>query len=178
MIKKVAILATSGFEESELKSPKEYLEKEGFTAHIVSLKKGSIKSWNLKDWGKDYPVDFTLNEVTSKDYDALVLPGCAINPDKLRTEENAMTFVKGFFNEKKPVAAFAEGTHILINAEVVKGRQVTSDLSTKRDLVNAGAIWKDQEVVVDKGLVTGQTIKDLPTFNKRMVEEIKGKMYS
>lgn len=173
MSKRIAILATDGFEESELKSPKEYLEQQGWTAEIVSLKSGTIKAWAEKNWGKEYNVDKTLDEVSSADYHALVLPGGVINPDLLRRHDNAIAFVKSFFDEKKPVAAICHGPQTLINAEVVDGRELTSFPSIKKDLQNAGANWVDKEVVVDNGLVTSRTPADLPAFNKKMVEEIK-----
>jgi protease I len=173
MSKKIAILATDGFEESELQSPKEHLEQQGWTAHIVSPKSGTIKAWAEKDWGSEYPVDKTLNEVTASDYDALVLPGGVINPDQLRTNEEALAFVKDFFGQHKPVAAICHGPQILINAEVVDGRNMTSVDSISKDLKNAGAQWEDSEIVVDSGLVTSRTPKDLPAFNAKMIEEIK-----
>jgi len=172
MSKKIAILATHGFEESELKSPKEHLEQQGWTAHIISPESGSIKAWAEKDWGKEYPVDKTLTEASASDYDALVLPGGVINPDQLRTNDQALAFVKDFFQQKKPVAAICHGPQILINAEVVEGRNMTSVDSISKDLENAGALWEDKEVIVDKGLVTSRTPKDLPAFNAKMVEEI------
>lgn len=173
MSKRIAILATNGFEESELKSPKEYLEQQGWTAEIVSLESGSIKSWAKTDWGPEYKVDKTLSEASSSDYHALLLPGGVINPDKLRGDEKAVAFVKQFFDEKKPVAAICHGPQTLINAGVVEGRELTSYPSIKQDLINAGAKWVDKEVVVDNGLVTSRTPEDLPAFNKKMVEEIK-----
>lgn len=173
MSKRIAILATHGFEESELKSPKEYLEQQGWTAEIVSPESGSIKSWADKDWGPEYKVDKTLSEVSSSDYHALVLPGGVINPDKLRENDEAVAFVKQFFDEKKPVAAICHGPQTLINAGVVDGRELTSYPSVKQDLINAGAKWTDKEVVVDNGLVTSRTPADLPAFNKKLVEEIK-----
>jgi len=178
MSKKIAILATDGFEESELKSPKEHIEKEGWTAHIISLKSGSIKAWADGDWGKKYDVDYTLDEVSATDYDALVLPGGVINPDKLRIDEKALSFVKEFFDAKKPVAAICHGPWILIDAGVVKGREMTSYKSIRQDLINAGAVWSDQEVVVDQGLVTSRDPNDLPAFNRKMIEEIKEGIHS
>lgn len=172
MSKKVAILATDGFEESELASPKKHIEEQGWTADIISIKSGSIKSWAEKDWGQEYKVDYTVSEVNASDYDALVLPGGVINPDKLRVNEEAISFVKEFFAAKKPVAAICHGPWTLINADVVKGREMTSYISIKQDLINAGAIWSDKEVVVDQGLVTSRDPNDLPAFNKKMVEEI------
>ena len=173
MSKRIAILATNGFEESELRSPKEYLEQQGWTAEIVSPESGSITAWADGNWGADYAVDKVLGEVSSADYHALVLPGGVINPDKLRTNKDAIAFVKQFFDEKKPVAAICHGPQTLINAGVVEGREVTSYPSIKQDLINAGATWTDAEVVVDNGLVTSRTPQDLPAFNKKMVEEIK-----
>lgn len=173
MSKKVAILATHGFEESELSSPKEHLEQQGWTAHIVSPQSGTIKAWAEKDWGKEYNVDKTLDEVSASDYDALVLPGGVINPDQLRTNKDAISFVQEFFQQHKPVAAICHGPQILISAEAVEGRKMTSVESISIDLKNAGAQWEDSEVVTDKGLVTSRTPKDLPAFNAKMVEEIK-----
>jgi protease I len=173
MEKRIAILATNGFEEVELSSPKEYLEKEGWKVEIVSPESGSIKSWASTDWGKDYKVDRELKNSNANDYDALVLPGGVINPDKLRTNEDALSFIKEFFKAGKPVASICHGPQILISAELVKGRKMTSYPSIKVDLVNAGAEWHDQEVMVDKGLVTSRDPNDLPAFNRKMVEEIK-----
>lgn len=172
MSKKIAILATHGFEESELSSPKEHLEKQGWTAHIVSPESGTIKAWAEKDWGKEYDVDVTLDSASASDYDALVLPGGVINPDKLRTEEKALTFVQDFFKQHKPVAAICHGPQILINAGAVEGRKMTSVNKISIDLKNAGAVWEDSEVVVDNGLVTSRTPEDLPAFNAKLVEEI------
>lgn len=173
MSKRIAILATNGFEESELKSPKEFLEQQGWTAEIVSSESGTIKSWAKTDWGPEYKVDKVLGEVSSSRYHALVLPGGVINPDKLRTNVKAIEFVKAFFEEKKPVAAICHGPQTLINAGVIDGRELTSYPSLEIDLINAGANWVDKEVVVDNGLVTSRSPEDLPTFNKKMVEEIK-----
>ncbi|KVV15213.1 type 1 glutamine amidotransferase domain-containing protein [Flavobacterium sp. TMP13] len=173
MKKRIAILATNGFEESELKSPKEYLENEGWTADIVSLKAGTIKAWSDGNWSNEYKVDVVLNEAKSENYDALMLPGGVINPDQLRREEQAVNFVRDFFQSKKPVAAICHGPQILVDADVLKGRRVTSFSSIKNDLKNAGAFWEDSEVVVDNGLVTSRNPDDLPAFNKKMVEEIR-----
>ncbi|WP_026705743.1 type 1 glutamine amidotransferase domain-containing protein [Flavobacterium soli] len=173
MKKRIAILATNGFEESELKSPKDFLEQQGWTADIVSLKSGTIKGWKDGNWSDEFEVNYTLDEVSSKDYNALVLPGGVINPDQLRRDEKAVSFVKDFFSENKPVAAICHGPQILVDAEVLEGRNVTSFSSIKKDLLNAGAVWTNEEVVVDNGLVTSRTPDDLPAFNKKMVEEIK-----
>lgn len=156
MEKKIAILATHGFEESELASPKEAMEKEGFKVEIVSLEKGKIKSWDKDNWGKEYEVNKTLDEVSAKDYNALVLPGGVINPDKLRREESALIFVRDFFKQSKPVGAICHASWTLISADVVEGRTMTSFNSIKKDLENAGALWVDKEVVVDEALVTSR----------------------
>ncbi|RZS93685.1 type 1 glutamine amidotransferase domain-containing protein [Aquimarina brevivitae] len=172
MKKRIAILATNGFEEVELTSPKAALDKEGFETHIISLEKGSIKSWKDGNWGSTFEVDKTLDEVTASDYNALVLPGGVINPDQLRRDENAITFVRDFFKQEKPVAAICHGPQILIDAEVVENRKMTSFSAIKKDLMNAGAIWMDKEVVVDQGFVTSRSPEDLKAFNDKLVEEV------
>jgi len=173
MDKRIAILATDGFEEVELTSPKEAMEKEGFNVEIVSLKSGNIKSWDGDNWGKDFKVDKTLDEVSAKDYHALVLPGGVINPDNLRREESALVFVRDFFKQSKPVCAICHAPWTLISADVVEGRTMTSFSSIRKDLENAGALWVDQEVVVDEALVTSRNPDDLPAFNAKVIEEIK-----
>lgn len=172
-MKRIAILATNGFEESELKSPKESLENEGFQADIVSPEAGTIKSWSNGNWSNSYNVDRTIGRVSAKDYDALLLPGGVLNPDTLRTDENALDFVRDFFRMKKPVAAICHGPQVLISAGVVEGRTLTSYKSIRDDLVNAGAHWKDEPVVVDEGFVTSRNPGDLPAFNKKLIEEIR-----
>ncbi|MDO6818238.1 type 1 glutamine amidotransferase domain-containing protein [Zobellia sp. 1_MG-2023] len=172
-MKRIAILATNGFEESELKSPKEAMEKEGFQVDIVSLQSGEIKGWANGNWSNSYKVDKTIDQVTAEDYNALMLPGGVINPDKLRREEKVLTFVRDFFKQEKPVAAICHAAWTLISADVVEGRKMTSFNSIKDDLVNAGANWVDEEVVVDQGFVTSRNPDDLPAFNSKLVEEIK-----
>lgn len=172
-MKRIAILVTNGFEESELKSPKEAMEKEGFQVDIVSPQAGKIKGWSDGNWSNSYDVDKTLDQVKADDYNALMLPGGVINPDTLRQNENALAFVRDFFKQEKPVAAICHAPWILINAEVVKGRKMTSYKSIKHDLINAGAKWVDQEVVVDQGFVTSRNPNDLPAFNAKLIEEIK-----
>jgi len=173
MKKKVAILATNGFEEVELTSPKEAMEKEGFQVDIISDKSGKIKSWDKDKWSKEYKVDHTLDNVNAANYNALVLPGGVMNPDNLRTNEDASKFVREFFKQKKPVAAICHAAWTLINAEVVKGREMTSYHTLRKDLENAGAKWVDKEVVVDNGFVTSRSPDDLSAFNKKLIEEIK-----
>lgn len=172
-MKKIAILATNGFEESELKSPKEAMEAEGFQVDIVSPESGSIKGWSDGNWSNSYTVDRTLDQVDAKDYNALVLPGGVYNPDQLRVNEDALLFVRDFFKLKKPVAAICHAPQILISAGVVEGRTLTSYKSIKDDLINAGATWKDQAVVVDEGFVTSRNPDDLPAFNNKVIEEIR-----
>ncbi|SOC80174.1 protease I [Salinimicrobium sediminis] len=173
MKKKVAILATNGFEEIELTSPKEAMEKEGFEVHIVSPEKDKIKAWDKTNWSKEYKVDKTLGEVSASDYNALMLPGGVMNPDNMRTNKDVQKFVKYFFEQKKPVASICHAPWTLISAGVVKGRTMTSYHTLKDDLINAGANWVDQEVVVDEGFVTSRKPDDLPAFNAKLIEEIK-----
>lgn len=167
--KTIAILATNGFEESELKSPKAHLEQQGWTTHIISPEPGSIKSWSQSDWGPSYKVDKSLREAKASDYDALVLPGGVLSPDKLRMDDTAIRFVQDFFAQHKPVAAICHGPQLLINADKVKGRKMTSVANVSKDLINAGAYWVDEAVVVDNGLVTSRTPDDLPVFNAQLV---------
>ncbi|WP_179320285.1 type 1 glutamine amidotransferase domain-containing protein [Winogradskyella helgolandensis] len=170
--KTVAILATNGFEESELREPKKALEDAGAEVHIVSLESGEIKGWADGNWSNSYKVDKTLESVSQKDYNALVLPGGQINPDVLRKNKTAVSFVKSFFENHKPVAAICHAPWLLAEAGVVKGRKITSYDSIKTDMINAGANWVDEEVVVDSGLVTSRSPEDLPAFNKKLVEEV------
>ncbi len=172
MKKRVAILATDGFEESELKSPKEAMEEAGFTVDIISEKSGTIKGWADGNWSNEYQVTATIDNVSAKDYNALMLPGGVINPDKLRRNDDALIFVRDFFKQRKPVAAICHAPQLLIEAEVVKGRTMTSFKSIRTDLTNAGALWVDKEVVVDEALVTSRNPEDLPAFNKKLIEEI------
>lgn len=173
MNKKVAILATNGFEEVELTSPKEAMEKAGFEVDIVSPESGSIKAWDKDHWSSEYKVDRTISEVSANDYDALMLPGGVINPDHLRRSEDALNLVRDFLKQKKPVAAICHAPWTLISAGVVEGRTMTSFSSIKDDVINAGANWVDKEVVVDQGFVTSRNPDDLEAFNKKLVEEIK-----
>ncbi|HMC00035.1 MAG TPA: type 1 glutamine amidotransferase domain-containing protein [Flavobacteriaceae bacterium] len=170
--KSIAILATNGFEESELKEPKKSLEENGANVDIVSLESGEIKGWANGNWSNTYKVDKTLNEVSQSDYNALVLPGGLINPDLLRRNDKAVKFVRSFFENKKPVAAICHAPWLLAEADVLRGRKVTSYNSIKTDLKNAGANWVDEEVVVDEGLVTSRSPEDLPAFNSKLVEEV------
>jgi len=169
--KKIAILTENGFEESELLSPKKALEDAGATVHIVSPQKEKVRAMKNHEWSVECPVDKNISDVDAEDYDGLMLPGGVFNPDKLRTNAEALQFVKDFFTAGKPVAAICHGPQTLISAEVVKGRKMTSYSAIKQDMINAGVNWVDEEVVVDQGLVTSRSPKDLPAFNAKMVEE-------
>ena len=167
----IAVLSESGFEEVELTEPVKRLKEEGATVHVISSKSGKIKAWDQDHWSIEVDVDKTISEANAEDYNGLLLPGGVINPDQLRINEDAIAFVKSFFADGKPVAAICHGPQTLINAEVVQGRKLTSVKNISKDLINAGAIWSDEEVVVDQGLVTSRTPKDLPAFNDKIVEE-------
>lgn len=169
--KRIAILATNGFEQSELEEPKKALEEAGAQADVVSLSEGQIRGWKHTDWGSSVPVDATVANVSADGYDGLVLPGGVINPDRLRVDETAVRFVRSFVESGKPIAAICHGPWTLINAGGVSGRKVTSWPSLQADLTNAGAHWVDQQVVVDRGLVTSRKPDDLPAFNRKMIEE-------
>ena len=170
--KTVAILTENGFEEVELTSPKKALEEAGATVHIVSPQKGKVKAWNHDHWSIELPVDKNISEVSANDYDALMLPGGVLNPDQLRRNEKAVEFAKDFLESGKPVAAICHGPQLLIETNLLEGREMTSYPSVQTDIKNAGANWHDREVIVDNGLVTSRSPKDLDAFNKKMIEEI------
>jgi protease I len=167
---KVAILATDGFEQSELSEPRKALQEAGADTEIVSLKPGRIRGWKAKQWGDEVEVDATLDDADPKDYDALVLPGGVMNPDTLRTQPQAIAFVKAFVDAGKPIAAICHGPWTLIEAGAVRGHRMTSWPSLQTDLRNAGAVWVDQEVVVDGKLITSRKPADLPAFNREILE--------
>jgi protease I len=166
---RVAILVENGFEQVELTEPRKALEAQGAVTEIVSphIK---VKAWNRTNWGEDFMVDAILDSVSAEDYDALLLPGGVLNPDRLRVNEQACALVRDFFSLGKPVAAICHGPWTLINAGVVEGRRMTSYHSISRDLENAGAEWVDEPVVVDRGLVTSRKPADIPAFNQKMIE--------
>jgi protease I len=166
---KIAILATDGFEQSELLEPRKALDQEGATTEVVSLKSGTIKGWNHSEWGQTVPVDETLDSADAANYDALLLPGGVMSPDKLRMDAKAVAFVKAFFDAKKPVGAICHGPWTVIEAGAAQGRTMTSWPSLKTDIENAGGTWVDQEVVVDHGLVTSRNPKDIPAFNREIL---------
>lgn len=170
--KKIAILTEEGFEQVELTSPKEALEAAGATVHIISPKSGKIKAWDKDKWGIEVDVDKVLTDASPDDYDALVLPGGVLNPDKLRQNMDAVAFASAFLDEGKPLAAICHGPQLLIETGMIKGRRLTSYPSLQTDLKNAGADWVDEEVVVDNGLITSRTPADLEAFNRKTIEEI------
>lgn len=171
--KKVAILTENGFEEVELTSPKKALEQAGATVQIVSPEKDKVKAWDKDHWSIELPVDVTIDNANADDYDALMLPGGVMNPDKLRMNEKCVEFAQQFIDAGKPIAAICHGPQLLIETGFVKGKTMTSYPSLKTDLENAGADWVNKEVVVDNGLVTSRSPKDLEAFNKKMLEEFK-----
>jgi protease I len=169
--KKVAILAADMFEQVELAEPKQALEDESAETQIVSLKPGEIQGFNHYDKADKFKVDKTVEEVSADEYDALMLPGGVGNPDNLRMDENAVQFVRSFFEQGKPVAAICHAPWTLVEAGVVRGRKLTSWPSLQTDIRNGGGNWVDEEVVVDSGLVTSRKPDDIPAFNKKMIEE-------
>jgi protease I len=168
--KKVAILATDGFEQVELTDPKKNLEAAGARVEVVSIKSGKIKGWNHTDWGKRVKVDRLVKEAKPEEYDSLVLPGGQMNPDSLRMDKDAIGFIKAFVKSGKPVAAICHGPWTLIEAGEVKGRKMTSWPSLHTDLQNAGAKWIDQEVVRDRNIITSRKPDDIPAFSKALIE--------
>ena len=172
--KKVAILATEGFEQVELTEPKKALEEAGATTEVISLKPGQIKGWKFTEWGDSVAVDKVVSDAKIDDYDLLLLPGGVQNPDKLRLDKKAVAFAKNFLESGKPVGAICHAAWTLIEADVVEGRKMTSWPSLQTDLKNAGATWVDEESVVDSNLITSRKPDDLPAFNKRLIAALAG----
>jgi protease I len=169
--KTIAFLATDGVEQVEYTEPRKAVEQAGGTAHLVALEAGQIQGYNHLDKGDTFPVDKAVAEVSADDYDGLVLPGGVANPDALRADDDAVRFVRAFFEAGKPVASICHGAWTLVEADVVRGRTLTSWPSIKTDIVNAGGTWVDEEVQTDRGLVTSRKPADLPAFNAKIVEE-------
>jgi len=170
--KKVAILTENGFEEVELTSPKKALEEAGAEVHIVSPQKEKVKAWDHDHWSIELPVDVPLERADVEDYDALLIPGGVINPDKMRVNQDCVDFAQQFLEEGKIVAAICHGPQLLIETGMLRGKNMTSFPSIRTDLENAGVTWADLEVVTDNGLVTSRSPKDLEAFNKKVIEEI------
>lgn len=174
--KRVAILATDGVEQSELLSPKRALERMGIEVHVIAPKGGTIRAWKHTEWGESVRVDRSLDELgasAADDYDALVLPGGVMNPDKLRRDERALAFIRRFFDEDAPVAVICHGAWTLIDAGVVRGRHMTSYPSIQTDLRNAGARWEDKQVVIDGNLISSRSPADLPAFEDALLGAIE-----
>jgi protease I len=171
--KKILILATHGFEQSELDVPQAALRRAGAAVDVVAPEPGEIKGWQDKNWGRPVAVDRTLGEARAEDYDAIVLPGGQMNPDTLRGNEAALSLIRRFFEQGKVVAAVCHGPWLLIDTGIAKGRKLTSYKTIRQDLVNAGASWEDKEVVTDEGVVTSRKPDDLPAFVAKIIEEVK-----
>ena len=172
--KKIAIVATDGFEQSELFSPRDALLNAGAEIEIVSIKEGQITGWNEDKWGEKVSVDKLVTNTNSADYDALMLPGGLFNPDSLRQDKHAKAFIDGFFGaeKNKPVAAICHAPWLLAEINKLRDRTITSFPSIKSDLMNAGANWVNEEVCVDRGLVTSRSPEDLDAFNAKFIEEV------
>jgi len=167
--KKIAILVMDGFEQVELTKPQQAFEAAGAQTEIVSPQSDRVQGWNHFDKADYFPVDVAMGDAKVADYDGLLLPGGVANPDQLRTQDQAVQFIKSFFEADKPVAAICHGPWTLIEADAVKSRKVTSWPSLKTDLINAGATWVDQEVVEDSGLITSRNPDDIPAFNQKAI---------
>ena len=170
---KILIIATHGFEQSELEVPRDTLRAAGATVKVASTDGQPIRGWEHTDWGRMAPADMKIADSRCEDFDALVIPGGQMNPDTLRIDADAMRVVGEFVRSGKPVAAICHGPWLLVQADAVKGRQVTSWKSVRKDLENAGAIWVDRDVVSDTGIVTSRSPADLPAFTAKIVEEIR-----
>jgi len=170
--KKICILATHGFEQSELEVPRDRLKAAGATVHVVSPEKGEIKGWDMKNWGRPVKVDRQLDDVKADEYDAIVLPGGQINPDLLRINDKALKLIKAFYQQKKVVAAMCHAPWLLIETGLIKGRKATSYKSIKTDCVNAGTKWEDSNVVTDNGVITSRNPGDLEAFSDKILEEV------
>jgi len=170
--KKVAILTENGFEEVELTSPKKSLEEAGATVHIISPQEKKVKAWNHDHWSIELNVDVPLSKANAFDYDALMIPGGVINPDKMRLNKECIDFATHFLETGKPLGAICHGPQLLIKTGLLKDKRMTSFPSVKTDIINAGAEWVDKEVVVHNGLVTSRSPKDLAAFNRKLIEEI------
>jgi len=175
---RILIIATHGFEQAELEVPRDMLKQAGARVTVASLDGKEIKGWDQTDWGHPVPADMKIADAKCADYDALVIPGGVINPDKLRIDQPTMALVKDFLGSGKIVAAVCHGPWLLVQADALKGRQATSYKSIRKDVENAGAKWVDETVVVDNGIITSRNPDDLPAFTKKIIEEVEeGKHY-
>ena len=170
--KRIAILASNGFEQSELMDPRESLKTAGYTVDVVSPEAGSIRGWKDKDWGDTVEVDVALADADAKDYDALVLPGGVINPDKLRMDPAALDFIRAFADDDKVIAAICHAPWLLVESGIAKDRDVTSWPSVRTDLENAGGRWRDEAVVEDGNLITSRKPEDIPAFSRAVIRRV------
>ena len=170
--KRIAILATDGYEQSELMEPRALLKKAGFSVDVISLEPGKIRGWKGKDWGDSVDVDVELAKARPDEYAALVLPGGVINPDKLRMDKAAVDFIRAFDKAAKPVAAICHGPWLLVESGAAKGRELTSWASLRTDIENAGGLWKDAEVVVDEHIITSRKPDDIPAFTQAVIDAV------
>ena len=171
--KTVAVLITDGFEEVEFTQPVAALKEAGAVVHVISPQSDTVRAWDKDNWGNECVVDKNVSEAKAQDYNSLLLPGGVMNPDQLRTNQDAVKFVKAFFAAGKPIAAICHAPQLLIETGALEGRELTSYPSIKTDIENAGAKWIDREVIVDAGLVTSRTPDDIPAFNNKMLEEFE-----
>ena len=171
--RKIAILVADGFDQVELTEPRNALDQEGAQTALISPSPGKVKGWNHRQWGDEFGVDVPLERADPDTYDALLLPGGVMSPDRLRTNPKAVAFVRSFFEAGKPIASICHGPWMLVEANVVRDRTVTSWPSLQTDIRNAGGRWVDQEVLVDQGLVTSRKPDDIPAFNAKMIEEFR-----
>ncbi len=171
--KRILILATNGFEQSELEVPRDRLKAAGAHVDIVSPQQGEIKGWDMKDWGRPVRVDKPLSGAKADDYDAIVMPGGQINPDLLRLNKDALALIKAFYDAGKTVAAVCHAPWLLIETGIAKGRKMTSYASIKTDVINAGGKWEDSAVVADNGVVTSRNPGDLEAFSAKIIEEVR-----
>jgi protease I len=171
--KRILILATNGFEQSELEVPRDRLKAAGAHVDVVSPESGEIKGWEKKDWGRAVKVDKTLGDAKADDYDAIVLPGGVMNPDTLRVNKDALALIKAFYDAGKTVAAVCHAPWLLVETGIAKGRKMTSYKTIKTDVINAGGLWEDSAVVTDNGVVTSRNPGDLEAFSKKIIEEVR-----